>query len=79
MKMQKGQSVSDFVNTTALAFQAYLTRLLNTCFPFGLAHVQSMGGCNRCQMINLYHNSGQVIKSKEPLATLASYRRQKVG
>jgi hypothetical protein len=42
-------------------------------------HVQSMGGCNRCQMVNLYQNSGQVVKSKEPLATLASYRRQKVG
>ncbi|CAD6335891.1 unnamed protein product [Miscanthus lutarioriparius] len=34
------------------------------------------GGCNRCQMINLYQSSGQVIKSKEPLATLASYRRK---
>ncbi|KAK6934806.1 Molybdenum cofactor sulfurase, C-terminal, partial [Dillenia turbinata] len=35
----------------------------------------SLGGCNRCQMINLYHEEGQVKKSKEPLATLASYRR----
>uniref|UniRef100_A0A0A9DHA7 Molybdenum cofactor sulfurase n=1 Tax=Arundo donax TaxID=35708 RepID=A0A0A9DHA7_ARUDO len=43
----------------------------------GEADFTSMGGCNRCQMINLYQNSGQVIKSKEPLATLASYRRQK--
>lgn len=41
--------------------------------------MQSMGGCNRCQMINLYQSSGQVIKSKEPLATLASYRRKQVG
>ncbi|RLM54917.1 molybdenum cofactor sulfurase [Panicum miliaceum] len=43
----------------------------------GGAYFTSMGGCNRCQMINLYQSSGQVIKSKEPLATLASYRRQK--
>ncbi|KAG2607867.1 molybdenum cofactor sulfurase-like isoform X2 [Panicum virgatum] len=43
----------------------------------GKAYFTSMGGCNRCQMINLYQSSGQVIKSKEPLATLASYRRQK--
>lgn len=46
---------------------------------FWMVHVQSMGGCNRCQMINLYQNSGQVLKSKEPLATLASYRRKKVS
>lgn len=43
----------------------------------GEAYFTSMGGCNRCQMINLYQNSGQVLKSKEPLATLASYRRKK--
>ncbi|KAF8658689.1 hypothetical protein HU200_059164 [Digitaria exilis] len=43
----------------------------------GEAYFTSMGGCNRCQMINLSQSSGQVIKSKEPLATLASYRRQK--
>ncbi|XP_062229533.1 molybdenum cofactor sulfurase [Phragmites australis] len=43
----------------------------------GEASFTSMGGCNRCQMINIYQNSGQVMKSKEPLATLASYRRQK--
>ncbi|KAJ1260323.1 hypothetical protein BS78_10G223400 [Paspalum vaginatum] len=43
----------------------------------GEAYFTSMGGCNRCQMINLYQSSGQVFKSKEPLATLASYRRQK--
>ncbi|KAL6603139.1 hypothetical protein ACP70R_043500 [Stipagrostis hirtigluma subsp. patula] len=43
----------------------------------GEANFTSLGGCNRCQMINLYQNSGQVVKSKEPLATLASYRRQK--
>ncbi|GAB2286645.1 Molybdenum cofactor sulfurase [Dionaea muscipula] len=37
----------------------------------------SLGGCNRCQMINFEHQGGQVLKSKEPLATLASYRRSK--
>uniref|UniRef100_A0A0D9WT43 Molybdenum cofactor sulfurase n=1 Tax=Leersia perrieri TaxID=77586 RepID=A0A0D9WT43_9ORYZ len=43
----------------------------------GDACFTSMGGCNRCQMINLRQDSGQVFKSKEPLATLASYRRKK--
>ncbi|CAA7394187.1 unnamed protein product [Spirodela intermedia] len=38
----------------------------------GRAHFTSLGGCNRCQMINLDPLSG---KSKEPLVTLASYRR----
>ncbi|GAB2223609.1 hypothetical protein Droror1_Dr00017750 [Drosera rotundifolia] len=37
----------------------------------------SLGGCNRCQMINFDHQGGQVLKSNEPLATLASYRRAK--
>ncbi|XP_059443756.1 molybdenum cofactor sulfurase isoform X3 [Corylus avellana] len=37
----------------------------------------SLGGCNRCQMINLVNKAGQVKKSNEPLATLASYRRVK--
>ncbi|XP_073116611.1 molybdenum cofactor sulfurase isoform X3 [Elaeis guineensis] len=41
----------------------------------GEAHFVSLGGCNRCQMINLDQQSGQVRKLKEPLATLASYRR----
>ncbi|KAG2679697.1 hypothetical protein I3760_11G063500 [Carya illinoinensis] len=35
------------------------------------------GGCNRCQMINLVNEGGQMQKSNEPLATLASYRRVK--
>ncbi|KAH9646373.1 Molybdenum cofactor sulfurase [Citrus sinensis] len=39
--------------------------------------VVSGGGCNRCQMINFTHKDGQVQKSNEPLATLASYRRLK--
>ncbi|KAL0723653.1 hypothetical protein Bca4012_038252 [Brassica carinata] len=37
----------------------------------------SLGGCNRCQMININNESGQVKKSNEPLTTLASYRRVK--
>ncbi|CAL0328717.1 unnamed protein product [Lupinus luteus] len=41
----------------------------------GNTYFRSIGGCNRCQMINIEQNDGQVQKSKEPLATLASYRR----
>ncbi|XP_057461598.1 molybdenum cofactor sulfurase isoform X2 [Actinidia eriantha] len=37
----------------------------------------SLGGCNRCQMINLNPQEGEMRKSREPLATLASYRRVK--
>lgn len=37
----------------------------------------SLGGCNRCQMINLNFQDGKVQRSNEPLATLASYRRVK--
>ncbi|OIV98987.1 hypothetical protein TanjilG_29390 [Lupinus angustifolius] len=44
----------------------------------GNTHFRSLGGCNRCQMINIAQNDGQVQKSKEPLATLASYRRVQV-
>ncbi|WJX49485.1 Molybdenum cofactor sulfurase [Trifolium repens] len=43
----------------------------------GNQYFRSMGGCNRCQVINRSLNAGQVQKSKEPLATLASYRRVK--
>ncbi|XP_015882118.3 molybdenum cofactor sulfurase isoform X1 [Ziziphus jujuba] len=42
----------------------------NKCFT-------SVGGCNRCQMINIVQDAGQTQKSNEPLATLASYRRVK--
>lgn len=35
----------------------------------------SLGGCNRCQMINIDQETGQMLNSREPLATLASYRR----
>ncbi|XXG68836.1 hypothetical protein AAC387_Pa06g1841 [Persea americana] len=42
----------------------------------GKEHFTSLGGCNRCQLINLDPATGQVLKSKEPLATLASYRRK---
>ncbi|XP_077244486.1 molybdenum cofactor sulfurase (LOS5) (ABA3) isoform X3 [Tasmannia lanceolata] len=41
----------------------------------GKEHFTSLGGCNRCPMINLDSNPGHIQKSKEPLATLASYRR----
>ncbi|CAL9107776.1 unnamed protein product [Musa textilis] len=41
----------------------------------GKARFTSLGGCSRCQMINLDQQSGQPHKAKEPLATLASYRR----
>lgn len=44
-----------------------------------LLYYQSLGGCNRCQMINIVHGSGQVLRSNEPLATLATYRRVKVS
>nr|XP_043619000.1 molybdenum cofactor sulfurase isoform X2 [Erigeron canadensis] len=40
-------------------------------------HFMSLGGCNRCQMINLNYQDGEVQKSNEPLATLAAYRRAK--
>ncbi|KAK9275964.1 hypothetical protein L1049_023239 [Liquidambar formosana] len=43
----------------------------------GNKYFTSLGGCNRCQMINFDHQAGQVQKSNEPLATLASYRRVK--
>ncbi|XWS10763.1 hypothetical protein CRYUN_Cryun38cG0025700 [Craigia yunnanensis] len=43
----------------------------------GKTYFTSLGGCNRCQMINFYHQTGQVKKTNEPLATLASYRRVK--
>ncbi|KAG0471152.1 hypothetical protein HPP92_015698 [Vanilla planifolia] len=39
------------------------------------AQFSSLGGCSRCQMINIDQESGEAQKSKEPLATLASYRR----
>ncbi|XP_057737614.1 molybdenum cofactor sulfurase isoform X1 [Arachis stenosperma] len=43
----------------------------------GNTYFRSLGGCNRCQMINFSQNAGKVQKSNEPLATLASYRRVK--
>ncbi|GAV64118.1 Aminotran_5 domain-containing protein/MOSC domain-containing protein/MOSC_N domain-containing protein [Cephalotus follicularis] len=43
----------------------------------GNQYFKSLGGCNRCQMINFAQQAGQVQKSNEPLATLASYRRLK--
>lgn len=44
----------------------------------GNKYFTSLGGCNRCQMINIVHDeAGLLQKSNEPLATLASYRRMK--
>ncbi|XP_029145582.1 molybdenum cofactor sulfurase isoform X2 [Arachis hypogaea] len=43
----------------------------------GNTYFRSLGGCNRCQMINFSQNAGEVQKSNEPFATLASYRRVK--
>ncbi|CAA0815509.1 Molybdenum cofactor sulfurase [Striga hermonthica] len=43
----------------------------------GEINFSSIGGCNRCQMINMTFKSGAVQRSNEPLATLASYRRSK--
>ncbi|KAI5332642.1 hypothetical protein L3X38_022771 [Prunus dulcis] len=44
----------------------------------GNKYFTSLGGCNRCQMINIVHDeAGLLQRSNEPLATLASYRRMK--
>lgn len=43
----------------------------------GENNFMSLGGCNRCQMINMTSTGGTVQRSNEPLATLASYRRLK--
>ncbi|KAJ9562674.1 hypothetical protein OSB04_007834 [Centaurea solstitialis] len=43
----------------------------------GNNHFMSLGGCNRCQMINLNYEGGVVQRSNEPLSTLAAYRRTK--
>ncbi|XP_057765284.1 molybdenum cofactor sulfurase [Salvia miltiorrhiza] len=43
----------------------------------GERNFKSLGGCNRCQMINMTSADGTVQRSNEPLATLASYRRLK--
>ncbi|CAH8381281.1 unnamed protein product [Eruca vesicaria subsp. sativa] len=48
-----------------------------TTLKIGDSNFTSLGGCNRCQMINISNESGQVKKSNEPLTTLASYRRVK--
>ncbi|KZV16806.1 hypothetical protein F511_36562 [Dorcoceras hygrometricum] len=43
----------------------------------GDKNFMSLGGCNRCQMINMTAKGGTVHRSNEPLATIASYRRLK--
>ncbi|KAG6405172.1 hypothetical protein SASPL_132758 [Salvia splendens] len=44
----------------------------------GESNFKSLGGCNRCHMINMTSTAGTVQRSNEPLATLASYRRLKI-
>nr|GLL38252.1 molybdenum cofactor sulfurase [Ipomoea trifida] len=43
----------------------------------GGKYFTSFGGCNRCQLINIYLQGDKVQRSNEPLATLAAYRRVK--
>ncbi|PWA45494.1 molybdenum cofactor sulfurase [Artemisia annua] len=43
----------------------------------GSNHFMSLGGCNRCQMINISYQAGEAQRSTQPLATLAAYRRAK--
>lgn len=43
----------------------------------GGKYFMSLGGCNRCQMININPEAGEVQRFTEPLATLAGYRRAK--
>ncbi|KAH0707926.1 hypothetical protein KY290_012455 [Solanum tuberosum] len=43
----------------------------------GGKYFMSLGGCNRCQMININPEAGEVQRFSEPLATLAGYRRAK--
>lgn len=43
----------------------------------GGKYFTSLGGCNRCQMININAEAGEVQRFSEPLATLAGYRRAK--
>ncbi|XP_042007194.1 molybdenum cofactor sulfurase-like isoform X2 [Salvia splendens] len=45
----------------------------------GESNFKSLGGCNRCHMINMTSTAGTVQRSNEPLATLASYRRLKIA
>jgi hypothetical protein len=37
-----------------------------------------LGGCNRCQMVNIDQATGLRHSQSQPLATLASYRRVEV-
>jgi molybdenum cofactor sulfurtransferase len=48
-----------------------------TSLAIGNIHFRSLGGCNRCQMINLNPREAELKRSNEPLATLATYRRTK--
>ncbi|KAM7495726.1 hypothetical protein LguiB_030335 [Lonicera macranthoides] len=48
-----------------------------TSLTIGNCLYRSLGGCNRCQMINLNSEGEELQRSNEPLATLAAYRRAK--
>jgi hypothetical protein len=45
---------------------------------FSLIVWQVLGGCNRCQMVNIDQATGLRHSQSQPLATLASYRRIEV-
>ncbi len=45
---------------------------------FSLIVWQVLGGCNRCQMVNIDQATGLRHSQSQPLATLASYRRVEV-
>ncbi|KAJ0043290.1 hypothetical protein Pint_17724 [Pistacia integerrima] len=71
----KFQALSDFLHCNP---SAMISDNLSFCHHLMFNGIEcSLGGCNRCQMINFVHKDGQVQKSNEPLATLASYRRVK--
>ncbi|KAK9153319.1 hypothetical protein Sjap_000799 [Stephania japonica] len=80
------------VNSTGLPIHVHPMRfrpnlVISGAYPYaediwrgltiGKEHFVSIGGCNRCEMINVDPQTGQKPKSKEPLATLASFRRVK--
>lgn len=82
--VQKGDSrVGDQIHVDTMRFRPNL--VVSGAEPFaednwhslriGKAQFTSLGGCNRCEMINIDQGSGQLLKTREPLRTLASYRR----
>ena len=77
INMAKASIITLTSLSLSLSLSPYLS-LLSLPYKSDLYYFQSLGGCNRCQMINLGIETGRVKKSTEPLATLASYRRVKV-